>query len=501
MEVRQDEIDGVPVFWAPADGPQRAGLCFRVGRADETLARGGITHLIEHLVLHRVGQPIHEYQGQVEPALTMFATEGDGDAIRTFFDTVCGALKDLPMDRLELERNVLAAEAASRPAHVIAPLLPWRYGAATFGLPVYDEFGLSTFTPDDLRSWVATWFTRGNATMWVLGGPPPVGLALDLPDGPRRPVPQPSNALPTVPAYFNADVNGIAMSTVLPRTAAGPVYSTVLERELRRELRHERALSYTPWVAYEPRDAQHAHLVAFADGMADNALELTSWFVNTVERLADVPPADEVFRQSVQNLRENFGRPEVQSGQAYVAAVNTLHGAPVRTLEQVLSELDAVTPADVRDTGRIALGQALYMLPSERKLNGSRYVPAPKWSDGVVAGRTMRSRDWQQATSLVVGASGVSLTDGTNAITVRFDECAVVLAWPDGRRSLIGSDALGLNVEPTLWRDGLAATAEIDRRVRAALVVPMPARAAADIPKPPGRGWNWVRWRLSGGRR
>jgi hypothetical protein len=31
-----------------------AGLTFRVGRADESLARGGVTHMIEHLALYPV---------------------------------------------------------------------------------------------------------------------------------------------------------------------------------------------------------------------------------------------------------------------------------------------------------------------------------------------------------------------------------------------------------------------------------------------------------------
>ena len=127
------EVDGVPVFWADLEGPLRAGLSFRVGRADETLARGGITPVVEHLVLHRIGQPLHAYQGQVESVVTTFATEGDEAAVSRFFETVCGSLVDLPFDRLGLERQVLAAEASTRSRHVADPLLPWRYGAATYG--------------------------------------------------------------------------------------------------------------------------------------------------------------------------------------------------------------------------------------------------------------------------------------------------------------------------------------------------------------------------------
>ena len=61
MKVTRTEIDGVPTFWASGGNTDgyRVALLFRVGQSDETLARSGITHLVEHLALHRVGQPEH----------------------------------------------------------------------------------------------------------------------------------------------------------------------------------------------------------------------------------------------------------------------------------------------------------------------------------------------------------------------------------------------------------------------------------------------------------
>ena len=47
--IRETEVDGVPTLLAPRNGPLAAGLTFRVGQADETLATAGITHLLEHL--------------------------------------------------------------------------------------------------------------------------------------------------------------------------------------------------------------------------------------------------------------------------------------------------------------------------------------------------------------------------------------------------------------------------------------------------------------------
>jgi hypothetical protein len=50
--VESERVDGVPVFWTKSGDEMRAGLMFRAGRADESLARGGITHMIEHLALY-----------------------------------------------------------------------------------------------------------------------------------------------------------------------------------------------------------------------------------------------------------------------------------------------------------------------------------------------------------------------------------------------------------------------------------------------------------------
>jgi len=52
VAVERDEVDGVPAFWVPAEGPLRASLVFRTGQVDEPLHQRGWTHLLEHLALH-----------------------------------------------------------------------------------------------------------------------------------------------------------------------------------------------------------------------------------------------------------------------------------------------------------------------------------------------------------------------------------------------------------------------------------------------------------------
>ena len=70
--IEQTTVDGVPTLFAPAAGPLRAGLTFRVGRADETLARSGITHLIEHLALFHLNMADYHFNGSTGPVTTDF---------------------------------------------------------------------------------------------------------------------------------------------------------------------------------------------------------------------------------------------------------------------------------------------------------------------------------------------------------------------------------------------------------------------------------------------
>jgi zinc protease len=86
----------------------------------------------------------------------------------------------------------------------------WRHGARDFGLPGYAELGLHALTPEDLQAWVARYFTRENAALWIACDAVPAGLELSLPSGVRRPVVAPSSALSAKPAYFSGSSSAVA---------------------------------------------------------------------------------------------------------------------------------------------------------------------------------------------------------------------------------------------------------------------------------------------------
>jgi hypothetical protein len=87
--------------------------------------------------------------------------------------------------------------------------------------------------------------------------------------------------------------------------------------------------------------------------------------------------------------------------------------------------------------------------------------------------------------SLVVDSTGVSISTPAGAATVRFADLAVMLAWPDGGRLLIGNDGISCRVEPTLYALEQPALSIIDAGAPADLVVRLPARDPDAIPQPP----------------
>src|SRR4051794_3633681 len=92
----------------------RAGLAFRVGRADETLARGGITHLVEHLALHGHGLTDYHFNGSTGAIVTHFHMQGSEADVVAYLTGVCRALASLPLERLETEKSILRTESAGK---------------------------------------------------------------------------------------------------------------------------------------------------------------------------------------------------------------------------------------------------------------------------------------------------------------------------------------------------------------------------------------------------
>ncbi|MGW2090887.1 hypothetical protein [Promicromonospora sukumoe] len=477
------EADGVPVLLAPRAGNIGAGIVFRVGSADETLAVSGITHLIEHLALRSQVLSEAHLNGQTRSDVTFFHVAGtEADAVR-YLNDVCASLRDLPLGQLETEKDVLRSEGDGRNPGAGGRLRLNRHGARDHGLVGYGERGLDRITADEVRGWAATWFTRENAVAWITAEAVPEGLDLTLPSGRRMPPATVSDALHGTPAYLGGLRDGVALDALVTRGAAADVATHVIREVLHRDLRRDADIATAAEVSHDALDDERTRLSvmvqaegrpdAAAGGLADalNGLrfhvapdDLAAARAAAAEELAQVaaaPPADLL--------------PSL--------AYRTVTGRPLEGPARNVARIEQVTADEVRGIARELWGSALWYGPGA--LDWAGIVAAPEWSHWTIHGRAFPRID-DPDVSLVLAADGVGLVTLRGTVVVRFASCVLLEAVPDGARALTGADGFRVMIEPTLYEglDAETVAKHVDAHVPADVVVHLPARDPGDIPVP-----------------
>nr|WSX50232.1 insulinase family protein [Streptomyces sp. NBC_00974] len=487
--ITETTVDGVRTLLAHRPGPLTAGLLFRVGRADETLATSGITHLVEHLALHRHGRPGDpHHNGATAAAYTRFQVTGTPAEVVEYLDGVCAALRDLPVERLETEKEILRTEAAGRSPGPARLSTMWRYGSRSYGLAGYAEVGLARLTGQQVRDWARTRFTAGNAVLWITGDTVPDGLGLGLPRGPWQPLPEPASALPDLPAFFRGEDGSVVLTSVLPRSTGASLFAEVLGKELFRELRHESGYSYTATAEYDPRDAGSATLVAHADALPEKQEAMVGAFVDVLAKLR----AGRIDPAALESVRAcalaRLDAPGLAADRLPEHAVDLLMGHRSPTVAEERAEIEAVTAESLHEIAHTVWAGALLRLPGRSADRAAELAPglaaAPTGSAQTVTGRRHPALA-APGTVLIVGDDGVSLVSERQRITVHYAACSLVQAYPDGARHLVGHDGFTLTVEPALYGIGPADLAPLDAAVPPSVVIAMPPREASRIPRPP----------------
>lgn len=478
--IKETEVCGIRTLIAPSDGPLTAGLVFRVGCADEPLSRRGLTHLVEHLALHRHGMIEHDANAATGVTTTHFFTSGSEQAVVSYLTSVCDSLRDLPMARVATEKTILRTEQASRPHD---SLLVWRYGAVGFGAAGYPEWGLEAITDDDIRDWAATRFTRENAVLWIAGDLP-AGLDLTLPSGTQHPLPALTSALPTTPAYFSEGSGKVTFSAILERSARAALFSMMLERALFRALRTEDGNSYAVATAYAPRDGDAATITGMADALPEKQDAV-------VGGLIDVLAAFRVGRidaDELETVRDkattSLNRPDAIRAVLFTEAVDVLYGRVRTSLTDFRGELAAVTVEDLREMAVQAMASMLLQVPRGNRADWAGFAVAPMWSGKATVGEEYPSLQ-NGDLKLVLGQDGVSMASPHGALTVLHGDCVLMQCWPDGARRLVGPDGVSVSIEPNLHDVPAPAIARLDQQIADERKVWQPARAADRIPQRP----------------
>ena len=485
--VKETTVDGVPTFvpGKPGSGSLRACLMFRVGRADETLATAGITHLVEHLALSRVGRQTYEWNGMVDATYTAFVVAGTPAEVVSHLGLVCASLSDLPLDRLEAERRVLTTEERRHSSTPLSFDLFMRYGAQGFGLLDMVELGLRRLDADDVATWAARHFTRGNAALW-LSGRVPRGLRLDLPAGEPPPAPRAEVVFPGLPACVPADLRGATLSVEAEAGSGTSVGMRILADRALHHLRHDLAISYATEMAGIELGPKRGLLQVWSDATAEHSHAVRDGLAATAVELIEHGPTAEEVAHDLARAERAWAEEDAVLGWLSRSVTQRLWGAEVRPPEEVIEEWRALTVAQVGHGWAMAAETSMMLAGCDLpELEHWPYVP--DWCTAIEEGTELHPAPGSEAEGILrVGPQGLTwLPHPKRPVAVRFDDLAVVQCWENGDRLLIASSGHRIAVIPSNWWGGGDLPAYIDGLTPDHLAVDMGAGPDRSAPPPP----------------
>ena len=472
VEIFRTEVDGVPVFWNPADGPLQCGLVFRVGMADETLATSGITHLVEHLAMFATAARGTPFGAFVNATQTVFFGQGEPEDVSGFLRRLCRTLCELPLDRIEAEKRVLRAEREGSMGGGMAMLRRLRFGASGHGLVGFEELGLRRLDQDDVSVWAGERFTRDNAALYLTGTPPP-DLELPLGSGRRIPPPSPdAMAELALPAYAAEMDGAVAMAFVAERSSALVAGLRMAEDALFQRLRLNEGLIYETLYSYEPLTATFAHAVLGAACVDRDAPRVRDGMLAVLQVLAEEGPADQVLADYIAKARADL-RDRERGGALQTAAVNELMGRAQESQEQLASELDGLSAASIADAVRAVLGTAIIVAPKHTTAPAG-YYDYQLGSRERLPGQRLRRRGWRgRGSDLVFAPEGISLigTAEREPITVRYEEVAALVYRGADRATVVGIHGESIYFNLRLFADEVSLREQLESSVPSDLVI------------------------------
>lgn len=254
-------------------------------------------------------RPAMAANGFVDRLRTAFVVQGSMDEVGEFLDRLFVSLRNLPLDRLDLERQILLTEAATTPISWFDRHLSLRYGPMRHGLGTYRHLGLHKLTPEQVADWAERFFVRDNMAIWMTRRPPP-SLRVNLVQGERYiPALQPPLEGLRLPAIAEGIPNLVSVSSVVKRSFAAVVAASVLGYEAFETLRKDLGITYQPWVIYEPITADHADFALACDCVEPNQTQVWTDLAALLQRFASEGPSDDHLHSSRSVQQANLPGP------------------------------------------------------------------------------------------------------------------------------------------------------------------------------------------------
>ncbi len=465
-------MSGIPVFWQQGPEPLSAGLVFGVGRRDEDFVRGGITHLLEHAVMHEVTTPTLECNASVSLSFTEFTVTGRPERAAAFLRSVCELLTDPPVHRLAVEAGVLQAEGCD--PGPLAYALGKRYGLRGAGRAAVIDPALLALTAEQVRAWAAEYFTAANAALW-LTGPVPDGLELPLPAG-RPPVrPNAEQTGIPVPGWAEHYFDEVVAAAELPRGAAPACLAGILRQRVEDELRHRRGLTYAVYLDSEIIDDERRHVGILVQVRPGAVQEAVNAIVGLLNQLACDGPTGQELADYCEGIAELLDDPRAVPDKVQGAAEAHVRHWRYPDDATLLADARAITAEQIREQARQMRRSLLVGVPEGTELHLPGTHELPPGSTVEVTGRVFRRRlmgGAPRGMRLVVGDDGAMIWASDECKwTVRWEDAVGLIDEGNGLFVLMGADGWLVPLKASEWRQGDEALRYVRQRVAAELCV------------------------------
>lgn len=439
--MQRTSIDGVHTFWEQGPEPLTAILMFRSGTRHETFRTAQVSHLVEHLVMSTLPKSHLDHNAQVDSDTTSFYATGQPDEVVDFLERVCAGIRDLPIQLVEREAGVLQAEDATSDHPAVCWSVGMRFDLTGIGLLGASGPGPRHLSGEHAATYAATHLVRDNAVL-VLSGPPPAGLRLDLPDGPRPGETAGRRSVFPLPALNHADMPFPTISFEVPAMGEHEgVLAAILQDRLSDDLRHERGIAYSCEVGLLRLD--HSTLVTvWTDGQEDRRAEIATALWSSVRDLATSGPTEAELAHAVKGMSARLADPRNTVDWVAAEAYRHLVGLPPRTREGYLASLEELTTESVRLRVASGLDSVLLGVPPdvEVELDELPDRTEAEFSQGhPVTGEVFARRTLSLAPRdlrFVAGPEGISQTAHGFTASAPWDG-VVGVAVADGMRQVV----------------------------------------------------------------
>jgi hypothetical protein len=371
-------IDDLPAYSADIRSTFTGTLIFGVGLRDETVRTAGTAHLLEHLVMSRVGKVTIAHNATTADDTISFYAQGPPERVADFLSRVAIAVStihEVTEEDVAEQRRIIAAELGDESErHGRGPLLD-RFGAQSIGLLDVGAPANRSLTREDALAFADTWLHRGNAALTFTGDIPD-GLSVRLPAA----HPLPERTVPAVIRHGAWVTNGTIPAAVSLVLQAGSqanliVATALISRALEEELRTRRHLVYSVESFAAAMRAGERFVCCALDPRPEDAVAAASEALTTIRRMAEAGPTDDQLREELDQWTQAAEEPAVQCDYLDGLATSILRGRR-DPADLAPPDPDEVTAESLRDTVSRALPSLFVTFADEAVGYGDEAVTA-----------------------------------------------------------------------------------------------------------------------------